>query len=48
MEKILIVDDELGMLDFLDYMLTKEGYDVSRASEGRKAIEMLQLSLIHI
>lgn len=32
--KILIVDDEKDILEFLSYNLSKEGYDVSTASNG--------------
>ena len=38
---ILIVDDEPGMREFLEIMLTKEGYGVSIASNGEEAIEKL-------
>ena len=36
--KILIVDDEPDILEFLRYNLAKEGYDVSLASDGEEAI----------
>ena len=36
--KILIVDDELDILEMLDYNLSKEGYEVIRASDGESAI----------
>jgi two-component system response regulator PilR (NtrC family) len=39
---ILVVDDELGMRELLEFMLAKEGYEVSLADTGRRAIEMLQ------
>ena len=39
---ILIVDDEPGMREFLEIMLTKEGYGVSIASNGEEAIEKLR------
>mgnify|MGYP000903438150 FL=1 len=32
--RILIVDDEKDILEFLSYNLSKEGYDVSTASNG--------------
>jgi two-component system, OmpR family, alkaline phosphatase synthesis response regulator PhoP len=41
-EKILLVDDEPDILEFLGYNLTKEGYDVSVATSGKKAIEIAQ------
>jgi len=39
MEKILLVDDELDILEFIGYNLTKEGYDVITATNGKEAIE---------
>ncbi|MEI6260797.1 MAG: sigma-54 dependent transcriptional regulator [Deltaproteobacteria bacterium] len=39
---ILIADDELSMRELLEYMLTKEGYRVSCAENGRKAIVMIE------
>ena len=38
--KILLVDDEPDIIEFLGYNLTKEGYDVSTASNGKEAIEV--------
>ncbi|HMX41340.1 MAG TPA: response regulator transcription factor [Saprospiraceae bacterium] len=37
-KKILIVDDEPDILEFLQYNLRKEGYTVVTASDGRQAI----------
>jgi two-component system alkaline phosphatase synthesis response regulator PhoP len=39
---ILIVDDEEDILEFLEYNLKKEGFDVHVASSGRKAIALAQ------
>jgi len=39
---ILVVDDELSMRELLEVMLTKEGYKVSSAENGRKAISVIQ------
>ena len=39
---ILIVDDELSMRELLEYMLNKEGYQVTCADDGRKAIGLLK------
>ncbi len=39
-EKILLVDDEPDIIEFLSYNLTKEGYDVFTASSGTEAIEV--------
>lgn len=38
--KILIVDDEDDILEFLSYNLQKEGYDVQTCTNGKKAIEI--------
>ncbi len=38
--KVLVVDDEPDILELLQYNLTKEGYDVRAAGDGRKAIEI--------
>ena len=40
--KILVVDDEESIREFLDIMLRKEGYDVTCAEDGQKAIETLK------
>jgi two-component system response regulator PilR (NtrC family) len=41
MTTILIVDDEKSMRDFLNILLTKEGYDVIVASDGEQALSSL-------
>ena len=40
-EKVLIVDDELNILELLEFNLKKEGYDVLRAETGEAAVELL-------
>jgi len=42
MQKILIVDDELDILEFLTYNLKKEGYEVHTATNGREGLELAQ------
>lgn len=37
--KILLVDDEPDILEFMEYNLVKEGYQVSTAKNGSEAIE---------
>ncbi|HUH35165.1 MAG TPA: response regulator transcription factor [Moheibacter sp.] len=37
--KILLVDDELDILEFLSYNLIKEGYEVSTATNGLEALK---------
>ena len=39
---ILVVDDELSMRELLEYLLTKEGYQVTCAESGTRAIELLK------
>jgi DNA-binding response OmpR family regulator len=41
-KKVLITDDDLGIRKFYERELTKEGYDVLVASNGREAIEQVQ------
>ncbi|HEY4486032.1 MAG TPA: sigma-54 dependent transcriptional regulator, partial [Nitrospiria bacterium] len=42
MEKILLVDDERSMRDFLSIMLRKEGYAVTLAEDGESAVRMIR------
>jgi two-component system, NtrC family, response regulator PilR len=39
---VLVVDDELSMRELLEYLLTKEGYQVTCAESGNRAIELLK------
>lgn len=39
---ILVIDDERSMLELLDIILTKEGYQVTCADSGKQAISLLQ------
>ncbi len=39
---LLIVDDERSMRELLEYMLSKEGYNIDLAENGRKAVEAIQ------
>jgi two-component system response regulator PilR (NtrC family) len=45
---ILVTDDELSMRELLEYMLTKEGYRVSCAENGRKAIAMIEKTVFDL
>ena len=38
MVRLLVVDDEPSMLEFLEIMLRKEGYDVTCTTSGKEAI----------
>ena len=40
--KILVADDELSMREFLDVLLSKEGYRVSLANNGKQAVKLIQ------
>ncbi len=40
MADILVVDDDRGMREFLEIMLTQEGHGVKSASDGKKALEL--------
>ncbi|MCG6929327.1 MAG: sigma-54 dependent transcriptional regulator [Desulfofustis sp.] len=42
MTTILIVDDEKSMRDFLNILLTKEGYEVVTAADGEQALAVLE------
>ena len=41
-KKILVVDDEKPIADILQFNLKKEGYDVTCAYDGNKALEMVE------
>ena len=41
MGKILVVDDERGMREFLTIMLQKESHEVTSAANGREALEQI-------
>jgi len=43
--KILIVDDDEDILDLLSYNLSKEGYQVYKAEDGIKALEVAKQKL---
>jgi len=40
MAEILVVDDDRGMREFLDIMLTREGYEVKYAGNGKEALNL--------
>lgn len=46
--KILIVDDEPDITEFLEYNLAKEGYQVSTATNGLEAINKAKQFLPHL
>jgi DNA-binding NtrC family response regulator len=47
-ERILVVEDEEGMREFLNILLAKEGYDVTTCESGAQAIEMFKEQNFHL
>ncbi len=47
-EKILVVDDEQSMREFLDIMLKKEGYKVSLASNGEEVLKLIEKDIFDL
>ena len=45
-EKILVVDDEESMVQFMTVLLRREGYEVMTAASGPQALELLQESSV--
>ena len=43
-ERVLIVDDEKSMCQFLSIMLRKEGYQITAVNNGKKALEQFKKS----
>jgi phosphate regulon transcriptional regulator PhoB len=41
-QKILVVDDETDIIDLVSYNLSKEGYEVSTASDGGEALSEIR------
>ena len=48
MSRILVVDDEQSMRDFLSIMLKKEGYDVVTAENGGGALKAIQAEIFDL
>lgn len=46
--KILLVDDEPDILEFISYNLKKAGYDVSLAQTGKQAVEIARKIIPHL
>ena len=47
-DKILAVDDEQSMREFLDIMLKKEGYKVTLASNGEEVLKLIEKDLFDL
>ena len=41
-QRIVVCDDDDTLTDLLDYLLTKEGFEVRIANDGERAIELLK------
>ncbi len=46
--RILLVDDETDVLEFLSYNLKREGFQVSQATNGREAISKAKAEVPHL
>jgi len=46
--RILVVDDERGMCEFLRFLLQEEGYEVEVAHSGDQALAKVQESKYHL
>ena len=42
MTKVLVIDDEQGIRNLLDTLLSRKGYDVVLADGGRKGLELIR------
>jgi DNA-binding NtrC family response regulator len=47
-QKILVLDDEASMLEFLSIMLEKEGYEVKTSQNGQKALTLAKNSFFDV
>ena len=45
MKKILIVDDEKPISDIIKFNMTREGYEVVTAFDGREALEVFEAEM---
>lgn len=46
--KILLVDDDMDIIEFIRYNLAKEGYQVFSAVNGKEAVEKAKLEIPHL
>ncbi len=46
--KILLVDDEEDIIEFLSYNLKKEGFEILTASDGEQAVKIAKKELPHL
>ena len=48
MAKILVIDDELGILDLIDNVLHRKGHEVVLANNGRTGLKLFQQERPHV
>jgi len=48
MAKILVIDDELGILDLIDNVLHGKGHEVVLAVNGRSGLKLFQQERPHV
>ncbi len=48
LDKILVIDDELSMREFLEILFQKQGYQVESAASGEEAIERIESENYHL
>jgi DNA-binding NtrC family response regulator len=48
MAKVLVIDDELGVLDLIDNVLYHKGHDVVLAESGRTGLKLFQQERPHV
>lgn len=46
--RILVVDDEESIREFLEIMLKKEGYEITTAQDGQEAIDLMSKKSFHM
>ena len=46
--RILVVDDEAGLCDFIHHYLTSRGFEVEVALRAQEALELLKQSTFHV
>jgi len=42
-QKVLVVEDEAALIETLSYNLTRQGYDVSQATDGHQALDVARV-----
>ena len=47
-DRVLVVDDEIGMCEFLRYLLEGEGYEVDQAYSADEALAKIENNAFHV